>query len=234
MGTGRVKYLLSLLICAAVASSLSASDEKEFGRVIFISESAGEVMIISSDDNPSLIAGKGSILTIGKGSAEVRVSVTDICGLYVRCSFAESGGAASAVIKEGDIVFYSEIVNRGVKYSDVKRVLASLLKLYEDFIFRIESADEPEVISQYVEQFSSDLEKMIPQMERMNRLYPELKKFYTDPPAELKYESETLKVLEPALANAFFKIKLYSENPAVKISIEKLEKVLGRMKGAAR
>jgi hypothetical protein len=113
-------------------------------------------------------------------------------------------------------------------------VLSALIKLYEDFIFKIESVDEPALISEYVEFFSADMEKLIPEIDRLNSKYPELLKFYSEPPAELKYESETLKLLEPALGNAFFKIKLYAEDPAVKKSLGKLQKVLEKMRSAGK
>lgn len=232
---GRI-LIASIFIIASAMRGLSADKNnrsREFGKVLFKNESSSEVMVISAVESPSLYITKGSILGIGNGEKSFKISVIDISGLYIRCKTVNSSRLLSG-IKEGDVVYLSESGNALVKYSDVKIVLAALIKLYEDFIFKVESVDEPAVISEYIERFSSDIEKIIPEMERFNSKYPELLKFYTEPPAELKYESETLKLLEPALGNVFFKIKIYAEDPAVKKSIEKLNKVMEKMRGAGK
>ncbi len=233
-----LNYTLGVLFIIISTSSsrqlFSNEGEREIGKVLFKSESSGEVMVISSVETPSLFVVKGSLLNIGKGEESVKVSVIDICGLYIRCSVAEKGDKKIFSVKEGDGVFYSDSSNASVRYSDVKKILSALIKLYEDFIYRVESSDEPVIISENVERFASDLEKILPEMERLNSKYPELKNFYSEPPPELKYESENLQRLEPALTNVFFKINLYRDEPAVKNSISRLQKVLSRMRNSVK
>lgn len=232
-----IKILFSAFIISAAVEALPAPDNNgsmEIGKVLFKNESAAEVMVLSSVETPSLYIANGSILNIGKRGSELKVTVTDICGLYIRCRVISSNSRLLPDMKVGDIVYLSASGNASVKFSDVKILLSSLIKLYEDFIFRIESVDDPAVISAYIDSFSADLEKLLPEMERLNRRYPELLKFYSEPPAELKFESETLKLLEPALGNAFFKIKIYAEDPAVKKSLDKLQKVLERMRSSRK
>jgi hypothetical protein len=228
---------VTVVVIASAMGVLSASENngiREFGKVIFKNESSGEVMVLGLVEPPSLYITKGSILEIGKGGGALKISVTDISGMYIRCNTVNSGSGLLSDVKEGDAVYLSAAGNASVKYSDVKIVLSALIKLYEDFIFKIESVDEPSLISEYVEFFSADMEKLIPEIDRLNSKYPELLKFYSEPPAELKYESETLKLLEPALGNAFFKIKIYAEDPAVKKSLGKLQKVLEKMRSAGK
>lgn len=237
MKSSIMKISIFTAIALAAVVSASADNDKgsrEIGRVLFKNESASEIMVLSSIETPSLYITRGSVLDIGKGDGAVKISVADICGLYIRCAIIKQDNKPLSPVREGDIVFYSDSSNALVKYGDVKMVLSALIKLYEDFIFKVESVEEPAVISEYIERFSSDIEKLIPEMERLNSKYPELLKFYSEPPSELKYESETLKLLEPALRNTFFKINIYAEDPAVKRSIEKLHKVLEKMRGSGR
>lgn len=229
--------ILTVLVLAVAFTTASADNDmgvREIGKVLFKNQSSSEIMVLSSVENPSLYIVKGSVLDIVKGGSDIKISVTDICGQYIRCTMAGGEEKKLSSVKEGDIAFYSDSSNASVKYGDAKRVLDVLIKLYEDFIFKVESVEDPAVISEYIDRFTSDIEKLIPEMERLNRKYPELLKFYTGPPVELKYESETLKLLEPALRNTFFKINIYAEDPAVKKSIEKLHKVLEKMKGPAK
>jgi len=230
-----IKLIILLFIFTASMEALYSSEKnvrREIGKVLFSNETSSEIMVFSSVEAPSIYITKGSTLEIVKDNKIFKITVTDICGRYIRCGLVPGDISRSffTIVKEDDAVFLSETGNESVRYSDVKIVLSALIKLYEDFIFRIESVDEPAVISEYIEHFSGDLEKLIPEMERLNGKYPELLKFYTEPPAELKFESETLKLLEPALGNAFYKIKIYAEDPAVKKSIEKLNMVLEKMR----
>jgi len=66
-------------------------------------------------------------------------------------------------------------------------------------------------------------------VDRINKRYPELKKFNASFPAELKNESELLELLEPRLRDAFFKIKMYGNNENIKKATDDLQKVLLKM-----
>lgn len=227
----RISLTSALILSAAL---LSASDPDsgrfEIGRIIFKNESSLELMILSIKENPSLYVVKGSILQAGKGDSIIKITVTDICGQYIRCTVDRLWSKNLSQLKDGEPVFYSDSSNEKVKYGDAKIMLASLVRIYENFIYRVESVEDPAAISGFMDSFSTDIEKLIPEIDRLYKKYPELRNFYTEPPAELKYESETLRMLEPALKNAFFKINLYSADPAVRKSIEKLNVVLARLK----
>lgn len=227
----RISLTSALILSAAL---LSASDPDsgrfEIGRIIFKNESSLELMILSIKENPSLYVVKGSILQAGKGDSIIKITVTDICGQYIRCTVDRLWSKNLSQLKDGEPVFYSDSSNEKVKYGDAKIMLASLVRIYENFIYRVESVEDPAAISGFMDSFSTDIEKLIPEIDRLYKKYPELRNFYTEPPAELKYESETLRMLEPALKNAFFKINLYSADPAVRKSIEKLNVILARLK----
>ncbi len=225
--------LASALVFPAVFSAVAADPGAtgiEIGKIIFKNESSLEVMLLSSKETPSLYVVRGSTLQSGKGSSVVKMTVTDICGQYIRCAVDKQRNRTLAGLKDGEPVFFTDSSNEKVKYGDAKILLASLVKVYENFIFRVESVEDPAAISGFMDSFSTDIENLIPEIDRLYKKYPELRNFYTEPPAELKYESDTLRMLEPALKNAFFKINLYSADPAVKKSIEKLNGVLARLK----
>jgi hypothetical protein len=135
----------------------------------------------------------------------------------------------SAAIQHGENVYYLDSMNSAMKYKDAERVLAELIKIYQDFIFKIESTDDPLKISTAMREFSSSLNSLLPEMKRINDKYPELKNFITDPPDELKNESDMLEALEPRLKEVFFKIQLLSADQNIKKAMDELHDILLKM-----
>jgi len=230
----KIFFSLIIFLLANLLPSFAQDNSLQLGFVIFTAENSCELMIYSNNDNPSIIISKNSILSVKNGKDFVKVLVTDICGRYIRakCIAKESNFKLSAL--EGSPVLFFDSDNKELKYSDARRLLAFLIKSYENFIFSVESTEDATLIAGYVGTFASELENLLPEMDRLNKKYPELKNFYTSPPVELEYEAQALKALEPSLSNAFFKVRLFSASPEVEKSMERLGKVIERLKNAGK
>ncbi len=199
-------------------------DEFVIGKIEFIEKSGKEGIVVLNSPGKGYLLNKGVLLLIKRGSEKIVLKVNDADGKYIRCVL--DSAAAGTVLIAGEDVYYSDSLNSSVKYRDAKKILLEMIKLYENFIIKIESTEDPLVISGIVKNFSIELDKLIPEMKRINNKYPELEKFNFSPPAELQNESSMLEVLEPRLRDAFFKVKMYSADANVKKAIDDLEKVL--------
>jgi len=204
-----------------------SSDEWPVGKIEFIDKNRVEGILIQPVTDKKIFLNKNMLLFLKRGNIQVILKITDIDGKYVRCAVVDDN--QSVGIKYSEDVFYSNQLNKNVKYSDARIIIATLIKLYENFILKIESTEDPRLLSEEVIAFSKSLEKLIPEIKRINRKYPELKKFNVSPPLELKNESEILRLLEPRLRDAFFKIKMYNSDEKVKKAADELHKVLKKM-----
>jgi hypothetical protein len=218
----------SINISESAHGKENSTDEFIIGRIEFIAKNGNEFIVVLNSPEKAYLLNKGVLLLIKRGNGQVILKVNDTAGKYLRCEVDNETG--TSIISYGEDVYYSDAINSGIKYRDAKRILAELIKLYEDFILKIESTEDPKIISSAVNNFSAGLDKLIPEMKRVNSKYPELEKFKISPPAELKNESALLEVLEPRLRDAFFKIKMFSSDEDVKKATEDLQKVLTKLK----
>jgi hypothetical protein len=202
------------------------------GKVEFINKSGTEGIVLLSSPGKAYLLNKGVLLTINRNGKPVILKITDVQGLHLRCLINSETETARLVY--GENVFYSDTINSSIKYRDAKRILSQLIKLYEEFIFKIESTEDPAIIANTVNSFSAELDKLLPEMKRVNSKYPELEKFKLSPPAELLNESAMLEVLEPRLRDAFFKIQMFGSDENIKKATDDLHKVLQKMNSGGR
>lgn len=220
-----------LLLCqwGLLLSNASGSEDIPLGRIEFISSAKGEVLIRSISPDPSSLIFQGNTLyTVIKGS-RITFKVTEISGTYIRCSIDSAFKDSLKNVSEDMTVYDYTSLNSRAKYYDVKAVLRRLINLYENFIFDVESTENPALIAGAIGKFSRGLGELLPDMAKMNRKYPELKSFDRVPPAELASESALLKKIEPRLKDVFYKITEYSGDEEVKKKMDDLQKVLERM-----
>ena len=224
------KIIIALILIITSVSHVSAlekdksDDEFITGKVEFISQSGREGIVILNSPGRAYLFNKGVLLLVKRGNEQMVLKITDVEGKYIRCSI--NSEAVNSLIKYGEDVYYSDSLNSSIKYSDARKILAEMIKLYETFILKIESTEDPRVISSAVKNFSENLDKLIPEIKRINGKYPEL---VTSRPEELQGESSMLEVLQPRLKEAFYKIKIYSTDENVKKATEDLQKVLIKM-----
>jgi len=202
-------------------------DEFIAGSIGFTGKSGREGIVVVNSPNKGYLLNKGVLLVIKRGEERIILRVNDTAGKYLICRVNSETG--NPVIKEGEDVFYSDSINSGIKYRDAKRIFAEHIRLYESFILKIESTEDTRMISEAVKNLSAELDKLIPEMKRINRKYPELGKKDAPPPVELQGESEMLEALEPRLKEAFFKIQMFSSDENIKKATEDLQKVLSKL-----
>jgi len=225
--------ILKIFILFTVFFSISAYgndiDQDEFiiGKLEFTGKSGREGIVILNVPGKAYLLNKGVLLLIKRGNEKIVLKIDDFAGKYFRCRV--NSEKDNAVIKEGEDVYYSDSFNGSIKYRDAKRILGELIKLYENFILKVESTEDTHIIAEAVTVFSVELDKLIPEMKRINSKYPELGKSNVSPPSELQSESEMLEILQPRLKNAFFKIQLYNSDVNVKKATDDLQKVLTKM-----
>lgn len=221
--------IIIVIICFPIAASAGsgASDIFIIGKIEFIGKNGKEGIVVLSSPDKTYLLDKGISLLIKRGNEQVILKIDDIQGKYLRCVVNEIKG--SSVVKYGEDVYYSESINGSVKYRDAKKMLVKLIRIYEDFILKIESTEEPAAITETVRNFTVQLDTLIPELKRIHGKYPELKKSDINPPAELQNEFSLLEMLEPRLRDSFYKIKIYDKDENVKKAIDELQKVLIKM-----
>ena len=229
-GTLILSFLLNSLYGLSPLSGkdtkYEAKDEFVVGKTEFNSKSGLEWIVIVNSAEKRYMLKNGSLLAIKRGNKHIVLKINDSDGKYLKCAAADKNGSD---IKHGEDVYYLESMNSSMKYKDAGRILAELIKIYQDFIFKIESTDDPIIISTAMKDFSSSLNNLIPEMKRINNKYPELKNFNVDPPDELKNESDMLEALEPRLKESFFKIQILSGDKNIKKAMDDLHEILLKM-----
>ncbi|MCL2154101.1 MAG: hypothetical protein FWH53_00400 [Leptospirales bacterium] len=226
------KLIIMIFTLSALLTALygkNTKDEFIIGKTEFSSKNSLEWIVIINSPEKKYMLKDGALLVIKRGDKHIVLKINDSEGKYLKCGVVNKNSDA---IKHGEDVYYLDSMNSSTKYKDAGRILAELIKLYQDFIFKIESTDDPLIISTAMKDFSSSLNDLIPEMKRINDKYPELKNFNTDPPDELKNESDMLEALEPRLNEAFFKIKILSDDKNIKKAMDDLHEVLLKMGNA--
>ncbi|MCL1865587.1 MAG: hypothetical protein FWF73_07230 [Spirochaetes bacterium] len=219
-----LSFILSFLLSALYGKD--SKDEFIIGKTEFSNKNGSEWIVTVNSTDKKYMLKTGALLAIKRGDKHIVLKINDSDGKYLKCAAVNKNSDA---IKYGEDVYYLDSMNSNIKYKDAERILAELIKLYQDFILKIESNDDPLIISTAMKEFSSSLGSLIPEMKRINDKYPELKNFNIDPPDELKNESDMLEALEPRLKEAFFKIKILSEDKNIKKAMDDLHNTLLKM-----
>ncbi len=230
----KINNLIKVLLFPAILISLiaygaeHASDGYVIGKLEFTGETGRDGIVVINSPEKKYLLTKGALLFVVRGNEQINLKIDDADGKFLRCTVNSKNG--TILLKHGEDVYYSDTLNSGIKYSDAKKILSELIKLYEDFILKIESTEDPPVIAAAVNKFSSSLNIFIPEIKRINGKYPELEKFNLAPPEELKSEAAKLDVLESRLRDAFIKVKMFGTDENVRKAIDELQKVLLKMK----
>ncbi len=219
------------LLCqwGLLISNASGSEDIPLGKIEFISPVRGEILIRTGSPDPSSLIFPGNTLYIEIKGSRITFKVTEISGIYIRCRIDSAFEDSLKNVSEDMVVYDYTSLNSRAKYYDVKAVLRRLINLYENFIFDVESTENPILIAEAMGKFSRGLEDLLPDMVLMNRKYPELKSFGRIPPGELASESALLRKIEPRLKDIFYKIAEYSGDEEVKRGMADLQKVLEKM-----
>ena len=110
------------------------------------------------------------------------------------------------------------------KYADAKAVTVKYLDSMEKFASAVEKANNPEALVRAVDEFSVEMEELRPEMEVVERKYPELTNTES-PPAEMEDLAHRMNTLSQRLIAAQRKLMQYSSDPDVQKALQKLQNI---------
>lgn len=110
------------------------------------------------------------------------------------------------------------------KYADAKKVTVKYLDAMENFASGVEEADSPEALVRAVDKFAREMEALRPEMEAIEKKYPELTDT-TTPPAEMEDLAHRMNVLSQRLIASQTKLMQYSSDPEVQQALQKLQNI---------
>jgi hypothetical protein len=113
----------------------------------------------------------------------------------------------------------------GGKYSDAKKTVAKSNKTLAGFLEKMDKANDAKSVAAAMTGFTSEMEKILPEMKKLEKKYPELKGSQGVPP-ELGEEGKKMMELWGKFASVMMKIQQYADDPAVQKAQAKLESVM--------
>ncbi len=113
----------------------------------------------------------------------------------------------------------------GGKYADAKKVIAKSNKALEGFLGKIDKADNAKTVAAALTGFANEMEKIAPEMKKLEEKYPEFKGSQ-GPPAELGEEGKKMMELWGKFGTVMMKIQQYADDPEVKKAQEKLQNLM--------
>ncbi len=120
----------------------------------------------------------------------------------------------------------------GGKYADAKKLMEKQIQLFEDFINGVDKAGSADDVAAALNDFSDEMQKMVPEMKELQEKYPELKDAKDEAmPEELKPIMEKLqKEIMPKFMGVMAKIGQYANDPAVQEASQNFQKAMSEMK----
>ena len=110
------------------------------------------------------------------------------------------------------------------KYADAKAVTVKYLDAMENFASAVEKASNPEALVSAVDEFEMEMKKLRPEMEAVERKYPELTDTET-PPAEMEDLAHRMNTLSQRLLAVQTKLMKYAADPDVQGALQKLQNI---------
>jgi len=123
------------------------------------------------------------------------------------------------------VFIFGTIACGGGKYADAKKVVAKSNKVLEGFLAKMEKADNAKDVAAAVTAFAGEMEKIVPEMKKLEEKYPEFKGSQNVPP-ELGEEGAKMMELWGKFGSVMMKIQQYADDPEVQKAQEKLEIVM--------
>jgi len=110
------------------------------------------------------------------------------------------------------------------KYTDAKRVTIKYLEAMEKYATEVEISNTPDALAQAVERFVDEMAALRPEMEAIEKKYPELTDMAT-PPSELEDLALRMDTLSQRMVAAQTKLMQYSTDPDVQRALQKLQNI---------
>jgi hypothetical protein len=110
------------------------------------------------------------------------------------------------------------------KYTDAKRVTIKYLEAMEKYATAVEESNTPDTLSQAVDRFVDEMAALRPEMDAIEKKYPELTNMAT-PPSELEDLAQRMDTLSQRMVAAQTKLMQYSSDPDVQRALQKLQNI---------
>jgi hypothetical protein len=123
------------------------------------------------------------------------------------------------------VFIFGTIACGGGKYADAKKVIAKSNKVLEGFLGEMDKADNAEAVAAAITGFTNEMEKIAPEMKKLEEKHPELKGSQGIPP-ELGEEGKKMMELWGKFASVMMKIQQFADDPEVQKAQEKLENIM--------
>ena len=113
----------------------------------------------------------------------------------------------------------------GGKYADAKKVISKSNNALEDFLGKMDNADNAKDVTAALTGFTKEMEKIAPEMRKLEEKYPEFKESQSIP-EELGEEGKKMMELWGKFGSVMMKIQQYSDDPEVQKAQEKLQEIM--------
>ena len=123
------------------------------------------------------------------------------------------------------VFIFGTIACGGGKYADAKKVIAKSNKTLEGFLGKMDKANDAEAVAAALTSFTNEMEKIVPEMKKLEEKYPEFKD-NQGPPAELGEEGKKMMELWGKFGTVMMKIQQYADDPEVKKAQDKLQNLM--------
>jgi hypothetical protein len=112
----------------------------------------------------------------------------------------------------------------GGKYADAKKVMEKSNKVMEDFLEEMEKAENAKEVAAVLTDFTKAMQKITPEMKKLEEKYPELAKGQSPPP-ELGEIGQRMAELWSKFASVMMKMQKYADDPEVQKAQEELQNI---------
>jgi hypothetical protein len=123
------------------------------------------------------------------------------------------------------VFIFGSIACGGGKYADAKKTVAKSNKALEGFLGKMDEVDNAKDVAAALTGFAIEMEKIVPEMKKLEEKYPELKGSQ-GVPEELGEEGKKMMELWGKFASVMMKIQQYGDDPDVQKAQEKLENIM--------
>ena len=123
------------------------------------------------------------------------------------------------------VFIFGAIACGGGKYADAKKAVAKSNKALEGFLGKMDKVDNAKDVAAALTGFTNEMEKIVPEMKKLEEKYPELKGSQSIP-EELGEEGKKMMELWGKFASVMMKIQQYGDDPEVQKAQEKLEDIM--------
>lgn len=121
----------------------------------------------------------------------------------------------------GALIMSAAACGGGGKYSDAKKVVAKSNKILEDFLNKMDTANDGDAVAAALRAFVKDMKAIAPEMQELQSRYPELADRQSIPP-ELGEEGEKMADLWMKFGSVMMKIQQYADHPEVQKAQEEM------------